>query len=208
MLTGEILQGQRAFLSLMRERLFLYCYFYSTFGGGLFLSPFSRRCFLVRWSDMVSASSSFGVGSEILLLGGERLLPRGGVNVNQGTVMSTELPSENTTEIVETLAAIMKKMGISFTFKGRPVTYAEVLSEKSLLPAIARRADQLSALCLGYGIGVNFEDAPGSTTGLSVTFDTISPNALRYLCLVDVLCELAKAAPDKRATPLDDLLYD
>lgn len=111
-------------------------------------------------------------------------------------------------EIAANLARIMKKLGISFTMKGRPATYVEVFAESALLPAIARRADQLCALCLGYGIGVTFEEAPGTMTGSSVTFDSLSPDALRYLCLIDVLCELAKASPDKRATSLDELFYD
>lgn len=111
-------------------------------------------------------------------------------------------------DIVEKLSKIMKKLGINFIIKGRPSTYAEVFSGTGLLPAIAKRADQLCSLCMGYGIGVTFEDSPGTMTGNVVKFDMIAPEALRYLCLIDVLCELAKAAPDKRATSLDELLYD
>lgn len=117
-------------------------------------------------------------------------------------------PEEVAKEIVDNLSRVMKKLGISFTIKGRPATYTEIFSDASLMPAIARRADQLCSLCLGYGIGVTFEDAPSNMTGLSVKFDTISPDAVRYLCLIDVLTELAKASPDKRATSLDELLYD
>lgn len=122
--------------------------------------------------------------------------------------MAEPITEDIVREIIDKLGKIMKKLGINFTIKGRPVTYAEAFSEQGLLPAIAKRADQLCSLCMGYGIGVIFEDAPGTMTGSKVKFDTIAPEALRYLCLIDVLTELAKAAPDKRATSLDELLYD
>ncbi len=110
--------------------------------------------------------------------------------------------------IHEPLSKIVKTMGIRFSLNGRPMTVEEVLAPNGLLPAIARRADQLSSLCLGYGIGAAFEDAEGTVLGVKVNFDDITPNVLRLLCLMDVINELAQAAPRGDMTPLDQLMYD
>lgn len=111
-------------------------------------------------------------------------------------------------DISEQLAKIARAMNARFSLNGRPMTVDEVLAPTSLLPAIARRADQLSSLCLGYGIGVTFEEAEGSTLGVKVVFDDITPNVLRLLCMTDVLNELMQAAPYGDMTPLDQLMYD
>lgn len=110
--------------------------------------------------------------------------------------------------ISDTMALIMKTMGLGVTLNGRPITYAEVFSDTGLMPAIARRADQLSSLCLGYGIGVTFEDEKEALLGVRVKFDEATPDILRYLCMTDVLCELMKASPVKEMTALDELMYD
>src|SRR5690348_6968513 len=99
-------------------------------------------------------------------------------------------------------------MNARFSLNGRPMTIEEVLTPTGLLPAIARRADQLSSLCLGYGIGVTFEEAEGSVLGVKVIFDDITPNILRLLCMADVLNELIQASPHGDMTPLDQLMYD
>ena len=111
-------------------------------------------------------------------------------------------------QLVKTMSAIMGAMGASFTLNGKAISYAEVFSLTGLLPAIARRADQLSSLCLGYGIGASFEDEKSTLLGVTVKFDEVTPDLLRYLCMTDVLCELMKAAPAKDAIPLDELMYD
>lgn len=95
-----------------------------------------------------------------------------------------------------------------FSLNGRAMTMEEVFSPTGLLPGIARRADQLSSLCLGYGIGVTFEEAEGSSLGVKVLFDDITPNVLRLLCMIDVLNELMKGTPRNDMTPLDQLMYD
>jgi intracellular multiplication protein IcmS len=111
-------------------------------------------------------------------------------------------------DISEQLAKIARSMGLRFSLNGRPMTVDEVLAPTSLLPAIARRADQLSSLCLGYGIGVTFEEAEGSTLGVKVIFDDITPNVLRLLCMTDVLSELSQSTPSGDMTALDQLMYD
>lgn len=95
-----------------------------------------------------------------------------------------------------------------YSLNGRPLTMDEVFSPAGLLPGIARRADQLSSLCLGYGIGATFEEAEGSPLGVKVIFDDITPNVLRLLCMIDVLNELMKGTPRGAVTALDQLMYD
>lgn len=96
----------------------------------------------------------------------------------------------------------------NYSLNGRPMTMDEVFSLSGLLPGIARRADQLSSLCLGYGIGVTFEDEEGTPLGIRVVFDEITPNGVRLLCMIDVLNELMRGSRPGEMTALDQLLYD
>src|SRR5689334_14102543 len=105
------------------------------------------------------------------------------------------------------LCQIAKALNANFTLNGRPITFEEVFSDTGLLPAIARRADQLASLCLGYGIGLSFDEAEKSVLGVRVIFDEVTPMTLRFLCITDVLCELMKAS-GPGSTPLDELMYD
>ncbi len=111
-------------------------------------------------------------------------------------------------DISEQMIKIARMMNGRYSLNGRPLTMEEVFSTTGMLPGIARRADQLSSLCLGYGIGVTFEEAEGSPLGVKVIFDDITPNVLRLLCLVDVLNELMKSTPRGDVTALDQLMYD
>lgn len=104
--------------------------------------------------------------------------------------------------------AIARTLQANFTMNGRPISYEEVFSDTGLLPALARRADQLCSLCLGYGIGVSFEETDNTVLGVKVMFDDVTPNVLRYVCLTDVLCELIYQGPSRDSTPLDELMYD
>ncbi|RDI41692.1 type IV secretion IcmS family protein [Aquicella lusitana] len=113
-----------------------------------------------------------------------------------------------TPDISQQMIKIARLMNTQFTLNGRPMTMEEVFAPTGLLPGIARRADQLSSLCLGYGIGVTFEEAEGSVLGVKVIFDDITPNVLRLLCLMDVLNELTKGTPRGEPTALDQLMYD
>ncbi|MCP3680435.1 MAG: type IV secretion protein IcmS [Gammaproteobacteria bacterium] len=106
------------------------------------------------------------------------------------------------------LIKMVTPLGASYTLKGTPISLSEIFADTGLLPAIARRADQLLSLCLGYGIGVTFEDVGGSLLGKKVKFDDMTPEVFRYLCTIDVMNELIKAAPSKDAVVLDELLYD
>lgn len=113
-----------------------------------------------------------------------------------------------TLDVSEQMIKVARLLNGRFSLNGRPMTLEEVFSPVGLMPGIARRADQLSSLCLGYGIGATFEEAEGSTLGVKVIFDDITPNVLRLLCLVDVLNELMKGTPRGEMTALDQLMYD
>jgi intracellular multiplication protein IcmS len=110
-------------------------------------------------------------------------------------------------ELKKALHAIAKGLSTNFTLNGRAITYDEIFSEVGLLPAIARRADQLCSLCLGYGIGVSFDETEQSLLGVKASFDEVTPNVLRYLCITDVLCELIQNGGSVSPTPLDELMY-
>jgi intracellular multiplication protein IcmS len=111
-------------------------------------------------------------------------------------------------EIQKRMCQIAKKLNAKFYLNDKFMTHQEVFAQTGLLPAIARRADQLCSLCLGYGIGVSFEEVEGSLLGTKVIFDDVTPNVLRYLCMTDVINELIKAGPSADKTPLDELMYD
>lgn len=99
-------------------------------------------------------------------------------------------------------------MGVSFTLNGKPINGTEAFADAGLLPAIARRADQLCLLCLGYGIGVNFVEAEKSLLGIKAQFDEVTPNILRLLCFYDVVTDIVEMSTTKNQVALDELMYD
>lgn len=111
-------------------------------------------------------------------------------------------------DINKKLVTIAKTFGTKFTLNNRVIALEEVFSDTGLLPAIARRADQLASLCLGYGIGISFDEAEKSLLGVKVIFDDVTPNVLRYLCITDVIFELVHSSPTKGEVSLDELMYD
>ncbi len=112
------------------------------------------------------------------------------------------------TDIRKSLSLIAANMNAKFYLNDRFVSFDEVFSDTGLLPAIARRADQLCSLCLGYGLGVSFDEAEGALLGTRVVFDEVTPNVLRLLCMTDVVNELIQGGPSRDYTPLDELMYD
>jgi intracellular multiplication protein IcmS len=106
------------------------------------------------------------------------------------------------------LAAIAKAMGCNYTVKGEPIAHEQVFSPTGLLPAIMRRADQLSSFCLGYGLGLTFERSENALLNVVVQWDSVTPVSLRLLCATDVLYEFLHQAPSQASIPLDDLMND
>lgn len=111
-------------------------------------------------------------------------------------------------DIHKKLGALAYALDARFTLNDKPISIEEIFAATGLLPAIARRADQLCSLCLGYGIGVSFEEAENSLLGVKIIFDDVTPSILRYLCILDILCELINSSPSTAAIPLDELMYD
>ena len=111
-------------------------------------------------------------------------------------------------DLSKQLVLISRKLGVNFSLNEKPISLEDIFADTGLLPAIARRADQLCSLCLGYGIGISFEDVEKSLLGVRIMFDEVTPNLLRYLCITDVMTEIMKANGDKSAIPLDELMYD
>lgn len=111
-------------------------------------------------------------------------------------------------DINKQLANISVAMGVTYTLNNKPMSFAEVFADAGLLPALSRRADQLCTLCFGYGLGVSFEESDQSVLGVRVIFDEATPNALRLLCICDVLFELKQASPNPVSVSLDELMYD
>lgn len=106
------------------------------------------------------------------------------------------------------MSAVAKQIGVTYTLKGRTVANAEVFGVAGLLPGLVKRADQLSSLCFGYGLGATYDDAEASLLGVKVTFDEFTPDTLRLLCVTDVLYEIVRASPSSTEVSLDELLYD
>lgn len=111
-------------------------------------------------------------------------------------------------DISKSMSMISAALNAKFYLNDRFVSFDEVFLDTGLLPAIARRADQLCSLCLGYGLGVTFDEAENALLGTRVVFDEVTPNVLRLLCMTDVLSELIQGGPSRDYTPLDELMYD
>lgn len=110
-------------------------------------------------------------------------------------------------DISKKLCSIAKNIDATFTLKGSVISYEEIFADTGLLPGLTRRADQLSSLCFGYGLGASYEDVEKSLLKTKVKFDDFTPDILRIFCLVDVIFEIIKASPSKTDVALDELLY-
>lgn len=111
-------------------------------------------------------------------------------------------------ELSKKLVAVAKQMRTNFTFKDQPIAYPDIFKDTGLLPGLTKRANQLSSLCLGYGLGATFEESEGSLLGNKVIFDDFTPDVLRLMCITDVLHELVKNSGNPDSVSLDELLYD
>lgn len=110
--------------------------------------------------------------------------------------------------LFRSLEIIAKSMGVKFTLKGSQIASKDLFSPVGLMPGLARRADQLASLCMGYGLGIKIEDEDQSLLGYKVSFDEFTPNSLRIFCIIDILYEIVKLSPTKGEVSLDELLYD
>ncbi len=111
-------------------------------------------------------------------------------------------------DLSKKLVAIAKSLHFNFTFKDRPISLDDVFAANGLLPGLTKRANQLSSLCLGYGLGATFEETEGALLGNKVIFDEFTPDVLRLLCIIDVVNELVKNSSNRELVSLDELSYD
>lgn len=111
-------------------------------------------------------------------------------------------------DLQKSLILVAANMNAKFYLNDRFISHEEVFAETGLLPAIARRADLLCSLCLGYGLGVTFDETEGALLNIRAVFDDVTPNSLRIICMVDVINELIQGGPNREYTPLDELMYD
>lgn len=111
-------------------------------------------------------------------------------------------------DLKKILSNLVKTENVKFMLGGKPISSEEVFADVGLLPAIARRADQLCSLCLGYGIGVTFIEADDAMLGVKVQFDEVTPNVLRLLCIYDIVLGIVNASSSKDQVDLDELMYD
>lgn len=111
-------------------------------------------------------------------------------------------------DVASQVGAIAKELGCTFMLKGEIVDPMKIFTNNGLLPAIMRRADQLSSFCLGYGLGVDFSRADGATLGVTVNFDDNGSNSLRLLCAADVLVEMVQNSPNPQQVALDELMLE
>lgn len=114
----------------------------------------------------------------------------------------------NKLDVASQVGAIAKELGCTYTLKGQVVDPMMVFTANGLLPAIMRRADQLSSFCLGYGLGVDFNRSDNSTLGVTVNFDDKGSSALRLLCAADVLMEIVQNSPNPQQVALDELVLE
>ncbi len=106
------------------------------------------------------------------------------------------------------LIDITRRLGANFTLKGRPITLKEMFADTGLLPGLAKRADQLASLCLGYNLGASYQETEKSLLNSKVVFDDFTPDVLRLFCILDVIQELIKSSPSTDSVSLDELMYD
>ena len=101
---------------------------------------------------------------------------------------------------------LTSKLEVSYQLRSRKISIDEVFSESGLLPAIIKRADQLSLLCFGEGVGAKFVDNGSSMLGVVVEFEgALKAGAL--LCITDTLIELTRGVR-QGIVVLDELLFD
>ncbi|MES2212284.1 MAG: type IV secretion IcmS family protein [Pseudomonadota bacterium] len=104
------------------------------------------------------------------------------------------------------LCALSESLNCKFILRGQAMPMEKLFAENGLLPGLLKKADQLSQFCLGHDLGIRFEDAPGTMLGTKAELNDKISDALRLLCLLDVLMEIIYAAPSRDAVPLDELL--
>lgn len=111
-------------------------------------------------------------------------------------------------DIYKCMALIADRMQVKFTLNNKTMTSSEVFAENGMFPAIIKRADQLSAFCLGTGLGLGYEESANSLLGTRAIMDNTVSNAYRIMCMTEILYELVESSPNPRLLALDNLMFD
>ena len=109
-------------------------------------------------------------------------------------------------DVLKVLVGITSRLEVAYQLRGKSLTKEEVFMSSGLLPAIAKRADQLCQLCFGTSLGAVFKESSKALLGVEVTFsEKLKIEAA--LCLADTLIELTRGTR-KGIVVLDELLFD
>ena len=110
--------------------------------------------------------------------------------------------------LIQFCKAISKKNGLQFSLRSKKIEDEEVFSDVGLLPALLKRADQLSSLCFGVTSSATYVDEEKSILGTKLLLkDNASLPMGVYLSLLDTIEEITRGVRNGRVD-LDELLYD
>lgn len=110
-------------------------------------------------------------------------------------------------QLTKIFTLISQENNWQFSLKGRTLTDDEVFSFNGMLPAAAKRADQLSMLCLGYGLGVGFEESENCILGYQMSLSGTGSDIVCLAMILDVFSDIVKHSPTNLVA-LDELLYE
>ena len=104
-------------------------------------------------------------------------------------------------------ASIADELGVQFVLRSKKISPDEVFSEVGLLPALMKRAEQLSLLCFNRRLGVSFKDNDSAMLGVEVAMELEAMPISSLMCLSDVVIEITRGVRGGDVN-VDELLYD
>ena len=110
-------------------------------------------------------------------------------------------------DVKKTCIALAKQLGVHFVLRSKKISADEVFSEVGLLPAIAKRAEQLSLLCFNQDLGVEFVDSDNAMLGVEIKAKDKQMSLVGLVCISDVIVELTRGMRNGGVN-VDELLYD
>ena len=105
--------------------------------------------------------------------------------------------------------ALTKELNVEYKLRSKKITAEEIFAATGLLPAIMKRAEQLSVLCFSQKLGLTFDDSENAMLGVQVSMtgpdEKLSLSGLA--CVSDVLIELTRGVRGGDVN-VDELFYD
>lgn len=98
--------------------------------------------------------------------------------------------------------------GVSFTYKHKSLSHAEVFAEFGVLPGIVKRASKMSSVCLGSSLGGTYPKVERSYLGYGLETASVLPLPLMMLFIVDTLEAVIGARGPDTAVALDEFGYE